>query len=120
MKPRRAGATAYLPEPHPARTAVSTTPLPPRNRIVILNRDIIEAGPHRPHKNGTTPGFTSTYGTNRLVWYEHRLLMEAAIRREKQLKAWKRDWKIELIESMNPDWRDLHDEIDALASLISE
>ncbi|PZF77157.1 GIY-YIG nuclease family protein [Aestuariivirga litoralis] len=72
------------------------------------------------HKNGTTPGFTSTYGTNRLVWYEHRLLMEVAIRREKQLKAWKRDWKIEIIEKMNPDWRDLHDEIDVLATLVSE
>ena len=72
------------------------------------------------HKNGTTPGFTTLYGTKNLVWYEHRSTMEAAIRREKQLKAWKRHWKIELIESMNPDWRDLHDEIDALASLISE
>ena len=71
------------------------------------------------HKNGTTPGFTTTYGTNRLVWYEHRLAMDVAIRREKQLKAWKRDWKIELIEKMNPEWRDLHDEIDALATLIA-
>jgi putative endonuclease len=39
--------------------------------------------------------------------------MESAIRREKALKAWKRDWKIEVIERMNPDWRDLHDEIDS-------
>ncbi|MCA3562418.1 MAG: GIY-YIG nuclease family protein [Aestuariivirga sp.] len=72
------------------------------------------------HKNGTTPGFTLRYKANRLVWYEHRLTMETAIRREKQIKAWKRDWKIELIEGMNPDWRDLHDEIDSLATLVSE
>jgi putative endonuclease len=72
------------------------------------------------HKNGATPGFTSKYKTIRLVWYEHRLTMESAIRREKALKAWKRDWKIEAIERMNPDWRDLHDEIDSLATLIDD
>ena len=72
------------------------------------------------HKNGTTTGFTSKYRTHRLVWYEHRTTMEAAIRREKQLKAWKRDWKIQLIEGMNPEWRDLHDEIDALSTLVSD
>ncbi|MCA3572605.1 MAG: GIY-YIG nuclease family protein [Aestuariivirga sp.] len=72
------------------------------------------------HKNGTTPGFTSIYKANRLIWYEHRQTMESAIRREKQLKAWKRDWKIELIEKMNSDWRDLHEEIDLLATLVSD
>ena len=70
------------------------------------------------HKNGTTPGFSSRYGTMFLVWYEHRHTMEEAIRREKQIKAWKRAWKIELIETMNPGWRDLHDEIDSLATLV--
>jgi putative endonuclease len=40
--------------------------------------------------------------------------MELAIRREKQMKAWKRDWKFEQIERMNPDWVDLHDRVDAL------
>lgn len=72
------------------------------------------------HKNGTTPGFTSRYGVNRLVWYEHRLSMDRAIRREKQIKAWKRDWKIELIETMNPHWFDLHDSIDVLATLVDD
>ena len=72
------------------------------------------------HKNGTTGGFTSQYNATRLVWYEHRLTMESAIRREKQVKAWRRDWKIRLIEAMNPDWRDLHEEIDALATLVEE
>jgi putative endonuclease len=72
------------------------------------------------HKNGATPGFTSRYSAHLLVWYEHRQTMEAAIRREKQLKAWKRTWKIRLIESMNPGWRDLHDEIDSLRTLVED
>ena len=72
------------------------------------------------HKNGTTPGFTSKYHIHALVWYEHRLSMEAAIRREKQIKAWKRGWNIELIEKMNPEWADLHDSIDVLATLVVE
>ena len=72
------------------------------------------------HKNGTTPGFTSSYGVKTLVWYEHRQTMEAAIRREKQIKNWQRAWKVRLIEEMNPQWRDLHDEIDTLATLVAE
>ena len=72
------------------------------------------------HKNGTTPGFTSKHGIHQLVWYEHRLSMEAAITREKQIKKWKRDWKINLIEKMNPEWADLHDKIDVLATLVEE
>ena len=72
------------------------------------------------HKNKSTPGFTSKYGLNKLVWYEHRLTMEIAIRREKQMKAWKRNWKFDLIEKMNPDWVVLHDSIDALATLVEE
>ncbi len=47
-----------------------------------------------------------------LVWYGHFPTMNEAIAREKLLKKWHRDWKFRLIESMNPDWRDLHDEID--------
>ena len=72
------------------------------------------------HKNGTTPGFTSRYGVTTLVLYEHYHSMTAAIQREKQIKAWKRSWKIELVESMNVDWRDLHDSIDATATLVEE
>ena len=56
----------------------------------------------------------------RLVWYEHRISMEAAIRREKQLKEWQRAWKIRLIETMNPEWRDMHEEIDPVATLVEE
>jgi putative endonuclease len=72
------------------------------------------------HKNGTTPGFTSRYDVTTLVWYEHRQTMEAAIRREKQIKDWQRAWKVRLIEEMNPGWRDLHDEIDVLATLVED
>ena len=69
------------------------------------------------HKNGTTPGFTSQYKVTTLVWYEHWRTMEDAILREKRIKNWQRNWKIELIEKMNPNWRDLHDHIDAQATL---
>jgi putative endonuclease len=72
------------------------------------------------HKNGRLPGFTSQYRMGRLVWYEHRHTMEVAIRREKQLKEWQRAWKMRLIEEMNPEWRDLHDDIDPLASLVED
>ena len=72
------------------------------------------------HKTGTTPGFTSRYRIDCLVWYEHHHTMEAAIRREKQIKAWKRGWKIALIERMNPGWRDLHEEIDLMATLVPQ
>jgi predicted GIY-YIG superfamily endonuclease len=47
------------------------------------------------------------YGVKRLVYYEFHATMEAAIRREKQIKEWRRAWKIELIESVNRNWRDL-------------
>ena len=58
------------------------------------------------HRAKVIPGFSSRYGTVRLVHFEMAETMESAIAREKQLKAWKRDWKIALIESDNPDWED--------------
>jgi len=70
------------------------------------------------HKDGTIKGFTQQYHVKELVWYEHRHSMEAAIKREKQLKKWKRDWKIELIETFNPAWTDLHDQIDYVGTLV--
>jgi putative endonuclease len=72
------------------------------------------------HKSGSMPSFTSTYAVKNLVWYEHHHKMEAAIKREKQIKAWKRDWKIKMIEEMNPSWLDLHESIDVISTLISE
>jgi putative endonuclease len=60
------------------------------------------------HKTDIVEGFTKRYGVHRLVWYELHDSMEAAIEREKRLKDWKRIWKLELIESNNPDWQDLY------------
>ena len=58
------------------------------------------------HRTGAIHGFTSRYGVTRLVHFEIAETMEAAITREKQLKAWKREWKIALIERENPHWED--------------
>ena len=58
------------------------------------------------HREGLTGGFTKRYGVKRLVFYEMHGSIDAAITREKQLKAWKRDWKIALIEKENPFWED--------------
>ena len=60
------------------------------------------------HKNGAHDGFTKKYGVRDLVWREFHATMDDAIRREKTLKKWKRDWKIALIEKANPEWRDLY------------
>jgi len=59
------------------------------------------------HRNGTVEGFTNRYAVHRLVRYELFGDMDRAISREKQLKRWHRQWKINLIESENPDWHDL-------------
>ena len=62
------------------------------------------------HKQGSIAGFTQKYKVKLLVWHEFHGSMEDAIRREKQLKDWQRGWKIELIEKLNPVWRDLFEE----------
>ena len=59
------------------------------------------------HKNKLTPGFTQKYNLNWLVYYEATSEVTSAIEREKQIKGWVRRKKIELIESMNPEWKDL-------------
>ena len=59
------------------------------------------------HKIKINPGFTNKYNISQLVYYEIYDQILVAIKREKQLKKWKRRWKIELIESINPDWADL-------------
>ena len=61
------------------------------------------------HKRAAQPGFTRDYNCRRLVWFEPHGQMSEAIQREKKLKHWKRDWKLQLIEAANPDWRDLSD-----------
>jgi len=59
------------------------------------------------HREGRTGGFSKKYDVKRLVYYEPHDSIEHAIQREKQIKNWKRDWKIELIEKQNPNWDDL-------------
>jgi len=63
------------------------------------------------HKNDVHDGFTKKYGVHRLVWYEESADIEAAILREKQMKKWRRQWKIDLIEEDNPHWNDLYEEL---------
>lgn len=63
------------------------------------------------HKQDQVEGFTRRYQVHTLVWYEAHGTMESAILREKTLKAWKRIWKIRLVEDSNPDWRDLYPDI---------
>jgi putative endonuclease len=66
------------------------------------------------HRLGSFEGFTKKYNVKYLVYYETHETMEAAIRRESQLKKWRRLWKIRLIEELNPTWSDLFDENDGI------
>jgi len=60
------------------------------------------------HKTKAVPGFTSRYGVDKLVWFEIYDDPVSAITREKELKKWRRDWKVRLIEEQNPGWVDLY------------
>ncbi|KQC10884.1 MAG: hypothetical protein APR62_01800 [Smithella sp. SDB] len=63
------------------------------------------------HKNDFVKGFTKRYKVHNLVWYELHDSMDTAIEREKNIKEWKRVWKVRLIEESNPNWNDLYDSI---------
>ena len=63
------------------------------------------------HKNDLVPSFTSRYKIHDLVWYEAHQTLASAITRESALKNWKRKWKLELIETTNPEWRDLYSDV---------
>jgi putative endonuclease len=63
------------------------------------------------HRNAVIPGFTKDYGVKQLVWYETHETRESALLRERRMKKWNRKWKLELIESSNPDWRDLGEKL---------
>ena len=65
----------------------------------------------KEHKDKIVKGFTAKYNTDMLVYYEDGGDMYTARTREKQMKAWKREWKIKLIEKMNPEWKDLYCEM---------
>ena len=63
------------------------------------------------HRIGAFDGFSKRHSLTKLVWFEAHDTMETAITREKQIKRWRRDWKIDLIEDNNPGWRDLYFDI---------
>jgi putative endonuclease len=62
------------------------------------------------HRSGAVPGFTERYAIKILVYFELHADMYEAIQREKRIKKWNREWKIKLIEKINPEWRDLSDQ----------
>jgi putative endonuclease len=63
------------------------------------------------HKDRIRAGFTAKYGVHHLVWFEEHQTRDEAFRRERQIKKWRRVWKLELIERSNVEWRDLHEEM---------
>jgi len=63
------------------------------------------------HKNGLADGFTKKYKVHHLAYFELHEDMYTAISREKQIKKWNRAWKLELIETNNPEWKDLREDI---------
>ena len=63
------------------------------------------------HRQNLVPGFTQKYNCHKLVYFEVHSTMEVAIAREKQLKSWRRSRKSELIDGLNPDWKDLYNSI---------
>jgi len=63
------------------------------------------------HKSNVVDGFTKQYGIHRLVYFEQFDDIENAIRRERRIKKWNRNWKIRLIEELNPNWDDLYPNI---------
>ena len=63
------------------------------------------------HREGALAGFTKQHSVTMLVWYEQHASRDSAFQRERRIKKWKRMWKLREIEAMNPDWRDLYDEV---------
>ena len=63
------------------------------------------------HREGVADGFTKKYHVHRLVWFEQHHDIREAITRETQIKAWKRGWKVQMIEQANPAWDDLFESV---------
>ena len=63
------------------------------------------------HRSGLIAGFTKRYGLKRLIWFEQHDDIRSAIQRETTMKHWPRAWKVRVIHAMNPEWRDLYDEL---------
>ena len=78
-----------------------------KNRVLYIGFTDILARRIYEHKQGLIDGFTKKYNVNRLVYYESQPDLQSAIKGEKQLKNWKREWKMNLIKELNPDLKDL-------------
>ncbi len=63
------------------------------------------------HRNDLVEGFTKKYQVHRLVFFEQHEEMNSAITREKQIKKWNRNWKLRLVEELNPEWNDLYESL---------
>ena len=74
-----------------------------------INNDLIRRA--YEHRNDLVEGFTKKYGVRKLVYYGRTNDIYSAIQREKRFKKWNRQWKIDLIEKVNPDWKDLYDDL---------
>ncbi len=102
---------------HPGEKDVAPVPnsyyvyiLASKSRVLYIGITNDLARRLHEHKHKLNPGFTKQYNVNRLVYYEEGNDVEQTILREKQLKGWLRKKKIALIESVNPEWKDLSEE----------
>ena len=82
----------------------------PRGTLYIgMTNNLVRRG--YEHRNGLADGFTKKYNLKMLVYFEVFNRVEDAILREKRLKKWNRQWKIDLIEKVNPNWDDLYEKL---------
>ena len=82
-----------------------------RNGTLYIGSTDNHAERVREHREGARPGFTSKYGVKLLVWYRAFDTRDDAFHRERQMKRWRRIWKLTLVEGANPGWKDLYFEI---------
>jgi putative endonuclease len=110
---RRAEATPFFERLCPAMTKVMWVYIlasrPGGTLYVGVTKNLIRR--LFEHREGFVGGFTKRYGVKMLVYYEQHNTAVAAIQREKNIKHWPREWKIDLVVSINPEWRDLYDDI---------
>jgi putative endonuclease len=91
-----------------------------KNKVLYVGFTNVLARRIYEHKLGLVEGFTKKYNVNKLVYYESQPDLKSAVKREKQLKNWHRLWKINLIESMNKEWKDLYSEVEDPYKIIYE
>ena len=82
-----------------------------RNGTLYLGVTSDLVGRIRQHKAGTFDGFSKRHGVTQFAWFERHDRIADAIAREKQVKKWRRAWKLELIETLNPSWADLYETV---------